>query len=309
MKVLITGATGLVGNDLVRVCHQRGICVNYLTTKKSKIVSKTDYRGFYWNPDENEIDLDCFVGVSAIINLAGAAISKRWTTKYKKKILTSRINSLRTLNFALEKVDTDTISSFVSASAIGIYPSSLEEYYTEDEKKVETGFLGAIVKAWEAETDALEKFDFRVAKVRIGLVLSDKGGALPEMTKPIKYGLGAAFGNGKQWQSWIHITDLASMFLHIIEQNLHGTYNGVGPNPVTNAKLVNEIGKVLRRPIFLPNIPEIIMKFLLGEMAFLLFASQRVSSKKIEEEGFVFQFQNIGVALEAIYDKKYFKEL
>lgn len=303
MKVLIAGATGLVGNELVCLCHDQGIAVHYLTTSKNKIVSDTNYNGFYWNPDKNEIDLKCFEGVTAIINLAGATISKRWTSSYKEKVLSSRVNSLRTLYTALEKVDTSNITSFVSASAIGIYPNSLNEYYTEAEKKVDNSFLGDVVKAWETEIDVFEKFNFNVSKIRIGLVMSSKGGALPEMVRPVQYYAGAAFGDGQQWQSWIHITDLARMFLFVIENNLKGSYNGVGPNPVTNTKLVKEIAKVLQKPLFLPNIPKFVMKAILGEMSYLVFCSQRVSSKKIEEEGFIFQYTNVCKALEGIYDK------
>ncbi len=124
--------------------------------------------------------------------------------------------------------------------------------------------------------------------MRIGLVMSAKdGGALPEIAKPIKYYVGAAFGSGEQWQSWIHITDLARMFIFIAENNLKGVFNGVSPNPVTNNRLVKEIAKILEKPLFLPNIPKFVMQTILGEMSYILFASQRVSSKKIEKEGLI----------------------
>ena len=141
-----------------------------------------------------------------------------------------------------------------------------------------------------------------ISKVRIGLVMSKNGGALPEIAKPVKYYVGAAFGSGEQWQSWIHISDLAGIFLHIADFGLEGTFNGVAPNPVTNAKLVNEIAKTLKKPLFLPNIPKFIMHIILGDMAYILFASQRVRSKKIEEEGYIFQYSNICMALAALYD-------
>ncbi len=300
MKILITGATGLVGSEIVRLCRERDIPVNYLTTSKRKIVSELGYNGFYWNPDSNEIDINCFESVTAIINLAGASISKKWTSNYKKQILSSRVNSLRTLYTALEKIDSSTISSFVSASAIGIYPHSLSNFYTEDEKKVDDSFLGEVVVQWEKEIDQFKAFNLNLAKIRIGLVMSEKGGALPQMAKPIQYYAGAAFGSGLQWQSWIHINDLARMFLYTTELELQGVYNGVGPNPINNAKLVKEIARVLKRPLFLPNVPEVVMKAILGEMSYLLFASQRVSSKKIEEEGFIFNYSNIGSTLESI---------
>jgi len=304
MKVLITGTTGLVGSEIVRLCRKRNIDVNYLTTSKSKIVSERNYQGFYWNPDTGKIDLECFKNVSAIINLAGASISKRWTVSYKKKILSSRINSLATLRKGIAQIDASNISTLVSASAIGIYPNSLSNFYTENNEGLDNSFLGNVVEAWEKEVDKFKKFDFKVSKIRIGLVISADGGALPEMAKPIQYFAGAAFGSGEQWQSWIHITDLARQFLYIIENRLEGTYNGVGPNPVNNAKLVKEIAKVLDKPVFMPNVPQFVMKAVLGEMSYLLFASQRVSSKKIEEEGFIFHYQNICSALEFIYLKE-----
>lgn len=301
MRILITGATGLVGGEIVRLCAARNIAVNYLTTSKNKIVSEQGYQGFYWNPNTSEIDIECFDGVSSIINLAGASISKRWTLKYKKQVLMSRVNTLRTLHAALEKIDTSQITSFISASAIGIYPHSLTDLYTEEEKKIDPSFLGEVVAAWEKEIHKFESFSFNLAMIRIGLVMSNDGGALPEMTKPIRYYVGAAFGSGLQWQSWIHINDLARMFLFVTEHSLQGIFNGVGPNPVSNTKLVKEIARVLKRPLFLPNIPKVVMKTILGEMAYLLFVSQRVSSKKIEEEGFIFNYTNIGSTLDDIF--------
>ncbi|WP_430906409.1 TIGR01777 family oxidoreductase [Maribacter sp. 2-571] len=301
MKVLITGATGLVGGELLKLCKQQNITVHYLTTRKEKLENEALYRGFYWNPATSEIDANCFEGVTAVINLAGASISKRWTAEYKKTIRESRINTLQTLHRAMSEIDVSEITSFVSASAIGIYPTSLTEYYDEDFPGVDDSFLGEVVADWEKAVDAFSGFDFPVAKVRIGLVMSDKGGALPEMAKPVKYYAGAAFGSGNQWQSWIHIRDLARLFMYVVENGLSGVYNGVGPNPVTNTKLVKEIAKVLEKPLLLPNIPEFAMKTLLGEMSYILFASQRVSSKKIEEEGFVYHHQNICKTLEHLY--------
>lgn len=304
MRVLITGATGLVGTAIVKELHKKNINVNYLTTTKSKIVKEDNYRGFYWNPSEGELDSNCFQDVSAIINLAGASISKRWTTTYKAKVLDSRIDSLKTLREAIKRYGGDKINSFVSASAIGIYPNSISSFYTEEEKQKDDSFLGDVVEAWEEEIETFNKFNFNVAKIRIGLVLSKEGGALPQMAKPVKNYVGAAFGSGEQWQSWIHLKDLARMFVFAITEQLEGVYNGVAPNPVTNNKLTKELGKVLDKPIILPNVPEFVMKAILGEMSYILFASQRVSSKHIETEGFKFDYTTVCLALEDIFSKE-----
>lgn len=239
--------------------------------------------------------------MSAIINLAGASISKRWTSSYKKTIIASRVDSLKTLHKGLTRFGTDRIESFVSASAIGIYPSSLSDYYLEENQEIDDSFLGEVVEIWEKEADTFKSFNFPVAKIRIGLVLAKNGGALPEMAKPIRNYVGAAFGSGEQWQSWIHIKDLARIFMHTVENRLSGVYNGVAPNPISNGKLVKKIAEVLKKPLFLPNVPKFVLRMLLGEMSYILFSSQRVSSKKIEETDFLFLYTNICPALKAIY--------
>ena len=301
MRVLITGATGLVGKELVKQCLDQKIQVHYLTTSKQKINSQNFYQGFYWNPIQNEIDVNCFEDVDVIINLAGASISKRWTNAYKEEVLQSRIQSLKLLKKGLQRSN-HTIKQFISASAIGIYPDSLINYYEENQTDFATGFLGDVVKQWEDEADAFSTLGVKVAKIRIGLVLAKEGGALPKLAKPVSYGLGAPFGSGKQWQSWIHISDLAKFFLYVMHYNLDGIFNGVSPNPVSNKDLVKAIANQLKRPLFLPHIPKFVLKLILGEMHTLLFDSQRVSSKKIENIGFQYTFHNLQAALSDLLD-------
>lgn len=296
MRVLITGATGLVGQEIVRHCHEKDIKVNYLTTSKSKLVQDENYKGFYWNPREKEIDTECFSGVDAIIHLAGATISKRWTSSYKKQILSSRTESAALLIDALKGIN-HNVKQIVSASAIGIYPDSLTNYYDQSHNEVSDSFLGQVVSVWEQAVNEFSKLNITVSKIRIGLVLSNKGGALVEIVKPIKFGLGAAFGSGKQWQSWIHIHDLANMFLYVLEHKLAGIYNGVAANPVSNTELTKTAANVLEKPLFMPNIPKFFMKLVLGEMHILLFESQRVCSKKIVQKGFVFKYNYLEPAL------------
>ncbi len=301
MKVLITGATGLIGSTITDLCHEKGISVNYLTTDKSKIKNETNYKGFYWEPKTNYVDKNCFEGVTAIINLAGSSIAKRWTKSYKKEILSSRVDSLKTLYIALKNLKLEESISIISASAIGIYPNSLPNFYTEEETSVDSSFLGDVTVIWEKEIEKFQLLKCSVTKIRIGLVLASEGGALPKMANAVRRYLGASFGSGGQWQSWIHVNDLARMFLYVVENRLSGVYNGVAPNPVTNTKMVKELAKVLKKSLFLPNIPQFVMRLILGEMSYLLFVSQRVSSKKIEKKGFSFKFNNICRALENIY--------
>lgn len=298
MRVLITGATGLIGTEIVKLCHHKNIAVNYLTTSSSKLTKDENYKGFLWNPSKNEIDTDCIKDVDAIINLVGATISKRWTDTYKKEIILSRTQSTQLLFNTLQN-NPHHIKQIISASAIGVYPDSLTNYYTEEETNISHSFLGQVVEKWEHAVDAFKELGVEVTKVRIGLVLSKKGGALPQMAKPFKFGLGAALGSGKQWQSWIHITDLARLFLHVLEEELTGVYNAVAPNPETNQTLSKQIAKTLNRPFFLPNVPRFVLKLVLGEMHILLFESQRVSSKKVEDTGFDFKYYNLKNALEA----------
>ena len=297
MKVLVTGATGLIGSKLTKSCLQKGWSVNYLTTRKSKISNKDNYQGFYWNPKNNEIDAACFQDVEAVFHLVGASVAKRWTPQYKEEIIKSRtettqllFNEIKRGNYPVKKV--------VSASAIGIYPSSLTNYYDEDYTSINPNFLGEVVNKWENAVDAFSTLDILVSKLRIGVVLSNSAGALPKLSQPVKYGVGAAFGNGEQWQSWIHIDDLVAMFVHVVENDISGVVNAVAPNPVTNEELIKTIAKKLKRPLILPNIPKEVLQLILGEMHDILFDSQRVSSRKIESLGFEFSYNNLQPALE-----------
>ncbi len=296
MKVLITGATGMIGQELVKVLHQHNVKVNYLSTSKDKLIYTDNYRGYYWNPANNEIDINAFEGVSVIYHLAGATVAKRWTSSYKKEILDSRIIPTRLLVSTLQN-NPNQVTQIISASAIGIYPDSLGAIYNEDNKGVDDSFLGEVVQKWESEVDAFKQINILVTKIRIGIVLSDQGGALPKMVTPIKYGVGAPFGSGKQYQSWIHIEDLANIFYYAQVGELNGIYNAVAPHPVTNANLIREIAKVLNRPLWLPTIPKFIMKMMLGEMHILLFSSQSVSALKILNQGYQFKFATIEKAL------------
>lgn len=303
-KILITGATGLVGKQLASRCLQYGIAVNYLTTRKIQSSDSPNLKGFYWNPAVSEIDTACFEGVSAIVNLAGSTISKPWTSRGKDLILKSRTDSLDCLYQGLTAATNHEVNYMLSASAIGGYPSSESAFYTEQDATDGTGFLAEVVREWEASLQRFQATGTSVGILRIGLVLAKEGGVLPVLTKPIRLGVGAPLGSGKQWQSWIHIEDLISIFCFALEHRLEGVYNAVSPNPVTNAKLTKEAGRILKRPVWLPPVPAFMMKFIMGERSCLALDSQRVCASKIQEEGFSFGYPNLVPALEDLLGVK-----
>lgn len=300
MKILITGATGLIGKKLVKLLLAKNHSVNYLSTSISKIESKPNYKGFYWNLEQSKIDENCIYEVDAVIHLAGANIAKRWTNAYKQEIIESRILSSELL-YNLVKKKPNQVKQFVSASGTAVYPESFDKVYDETAKETEDSFLSNVVKKWEESANRLQVLGIKVCKLRTGIVLSNVGGALPEMVKPIKMGFGAAMGNGRQMQSWIHINDLVAMYCFIIENQLEGVYNAVTPNPVSNQELTTVIAKTLKKPLFLPNIPQFIMKLILGEMSYLLFSSKKLSAQKIIDKGFQFQFTKIKEAIVDLY--------
>ena len=296
MTVLITGATGLVGQELVNLLLQNGYTIHYLSTSKSKLVSQNNYKGFYWNPKTSEIDLNALTDVEVIVHLAGASVAKKWTSSYKEEIIESRVLSTQLLYQTLQK-NSHQVKQIISASAVGIYPDSLTNIYHETDLDIDVSFLGNVVKQWENEVSQFEKLEIIVSKIRIGIVLAKNGGALQEMAKPIKYGVGAAFGSGAQYQSWIHVQDLVAIFQFVMENQLAGVYNGVAPYPVTNSELTKAIAKTLGKPLFLPNIPKFAMKLILGEMHQILFSSQHVSCRKLLDENFQFKFASLDKAL------------
>jgi uncharacterized protein (TIGR01777 family) len=299
MRILITGATGLIGSELVLLLLQNGISVHYLTTSKRKIENQPNYKGFFWNPKLGIIDENCLMGVDAIIHLAGASISKRWTKSYKQEIIESRIFSSNLL-FKIVKENPNQVKQIISASGTAIYPNSSSTVYTEDSKTIVDNFLSNVVLKWEESVDKFQSLNIKVCKLRTGVVFSDKGGALLEIVKPIKLGLGSPFGDGKQVQSWIHLHDLVAMYLFAVENSLEGVYNAVAPHPITNSELTKNIATILEKPLFMPNIPKFVMKLILGDMHELLFDNKKISAQKIINAGFVFQYLTSEKALKDI---------
>ena len=296
MKILITGATGLIGQKLVTYLVSQGHEINYLTTSKSKIKFSNSIQGFYWNLKSNYIDKACFNGVDTIINLCGSSISSRWNKVNKQEILNSRVKSLQLLKDTIVEHNI-SIKYLISASAIGIYPSSKDFTYDENNNCVSHSFLGKVVSQWELAANSFKELGVNVSIIRIGLVLTKKGGILEKTIFPIKFGVGSIFGDGLQWQSWIHIDDLIKIFNFIYVNKLTGVYNATSSNPVTNIDFTRTLAKILHRPLIFPNIQKWMLSLILGEMHILIFESQKVSNSKLINKGFVFSHSNFESAV------------
>jgi len=299
MKILITGATGLVGQHLIAHLLSEGHEINFLTSRKEAINSLPNCSGFYWDINKKIIDTSCIKGVTKIIHLAGASVFERWTSSFKKEIIDSRVISSKLLHQTL-KDNTHEVNQFVSASAIGIYKHSYSTIYNEESQVFSDSFLGNVVQKWEGSVGVFSDLSIKVTKVRIGIVLTMGGGALQKMKQPIVFGLGAPLASGRQYMSWIHVEDLIKLITFLITESKEGVFNAVAPNSVTNSELTKALAKKLRKPLFLPNIPKFMLKLILGEMHMIVCESQNVSSHKIEGLGFEFQYKKIEEVLTSL---------
>ena len=293
-KILITGASGLVGKRLTELLLQKGYQVSHLGRNKKEGTVPS----FVWDVEKGFIDSTALANVDTIIHLAGAGVAdKRWTSSRKREILESRTKSTALLFHAI-KNQKHSVTTLISASAIGYYGFGLSEEVFTEESKPGSDFLAQVTKQWEEEVEKISSLRIRVVKLRIGIVLSEKGGALAEMAKPIKLGVGSALGTGKQYLTWIHLDDLCEIFIKAIEDQLmNGIYNAVGPEWVTNAEMTKMIAKVLRKSLWLPPVPGFVLKIVLGEMANMVLNGSKISSTCIQETGFKFKFIKLEDAL------------
>ena len=296
-KIIITGGTGLVGKRLTILLKEKGYEVNILCRNPKQ---PNEYK---WNIEANFIDEKVFENAIAIIHLAGAGVAdKRWTDERKQEIIDSRVKSTQLLFQYLAK-GKHQIQSFISASAVGFYGDRKNELLTEASSNG-TGFLAEVCQLWENEVEKIASINIAVSKIRIGIVLSKDGGALPKLDFPIRFGIGAYIGNGKQFVPWIHIDDLCQIFYHLFEhKNQNSTYNACAPDVKTNKEMSKTIAHVLHRPFIPFPAPEFVLKTVMGEMATMLLMSNNCTSKKIQQTGFVFQFPTLEKALENIYQK------
>lgn len=294
MKILITGGTGLIGTEITRQLQAKNHQVVYLSRSPGK--NELGVKEYAWDPDKGGIDESAFENIGAIINLAGANLNKRWTPQYKSLILRSRVDSTRLLFETVQKKNIP-LKAFVSASAVGYYQHSFQKLHTEGDPPG-NDFLSLVCQKWEQEAQNFELLNIRTVRCRIGIVLSKDGGALPAIAKPVKLGLGAPLGKGKQWMPWIHLEDVAAAFVHCLEnENCHGVYNLAGTYNVTNNELTREVSKVLHRPYFMPAVPSLALKLVMGEMATIALSSTKADNGKLVSSGFTYRFSDLNHAL------------
>lgn len=300
-SILITGASGLIGMRLTQLLLDQEYSVAHL----SRNHQRSKARIYLWDINKKQIDPHAFDGIDTIIHLAGAGIAdKPWTDERKWEILKSRTQSTKLLFEELQKRK-HSVTTFISASAIGYYGFDDNEKLYKENDESGTDFLANVVRQWEAEIDRIAELNIRVVKIRIGIVLDANQGALKELVKPVKYYAGAPLGTGDQYVSWIHLDDLVAIFMKALQdETMQGAYNGVAPNPVTNRELTKAIATQLKKPLFLPAVPEFVLKLLLGEMASLVLKGNKVSSEKVQQAGFEFQYERIEKALENLLPGK-----
>jgi uncharacterized protein (TIGR01777 family) len=300
-KILIAGGSGLIGAHLSDMLSASGYEVNHLSRKKN---SASRYKTYVWDIDAGLIEEEAIRQADYIINLAGAGIAdKPWTAARKKLITGSRVNGTRLLRSYLEKMEVRP-KAYLSSTAIGYYGDRADSLLSED-AEAGTGFLSESTIAWEKSISEVAALGIRTVGIRIGIVLSTRGGALEKMLLPLKFGLATYFGNGKQWYSWIHIEDIASIFKFAIEEeSLNGFYNGVGPQPARNKDLASALQEAYSRPSILLPAPAFALRLGLGEMADAVLYSTKVSADKIQEAGYHFKHPALSEALSDLLLRK-----
>ncbi|MFY0591615.1 TIGR01777 family oxidoreductase [Roseivirga sp.] len=292
-KILITGGTGLVGSALIPMLKKQGHKIVVLSRKKSR---NADYEVFEWNYKKEYIEEGALEGVDTIIHLAGAGVAdEKWTVDRKDEIYNSRTKTSILLFKTLEKGN-HQVKSFIAASAIGIYGNEKGNSIVSETSEVGTDFLAHVTDAWETATNKVKSLNIRLVQLRVGIVLSKKGGALVELLKPP---VAAPLGKGEQYMSWIHIGDLSRMFIAATENpEMEGAYNAVAPSPETNKNFTRKAAKAFKKTFLPIPVPSLVMKLMLGEMSTIVLGGSRVSSAKIQREGFEFRFPKLDKALD-----------
>lgn len=298
MKALVTGATGFVGPRLLRLLDSP-VVVSRSPERARRAVGNLAGPIFRWDPMREPLPAEALEGVDVVYHLAGESVAEgRWTAAQKARIRDSRVIGTRNLVQGLKQVERKP-GALVSASAVGYYGNRGDEELTESAPPADD-FLAEVCVAWEQEALAAEQLGVRTVTARTGIVLGAGGGALAKMLTPFKLGAGGPLGNGKQWMPWVHVADLARLYVHAADtSSISGPMNAVAPHPVRNSEFTKALGRQLHRPAFMPA-PYIGLRLLFGEFAQVLFASQRVIPKVALDTGFMFQYPDIASALREV---------
>lgn len=301
-SILITGGTGLIGTKLYKFLKEKHFNVLVLTRRESLSIENKDF--VLWDPEKNILDTNKIENIDCVVNLAGESIDgSRWTNKYKKRIMDSRVISTRFLFTKLKSLKNKP-KVLVSASAVGCYhEDTLNEQ--DETSDLNHNFLGDVVKKWEFESRKFEDIGIKTSILRIGVVLSKEGGMLRKLYPLFLLGLGVPIGSGKQILSWVHIDDMVAIIFKCINENLSGIFNIVAPEKINNidfTKLLSKRISFIRLPSFI-KAPKFLVRIIFGEQSTLVLNGLNISSKKIEKIGYVFKFPTMDDALKNIYNK------
>lgn len=294
--ILIAGGTGLIGQELSKIFVAKGYRVRIFSRRKLR---SKDMEYFVWDVPNGYMEENALQGVDHIINLAGANIgAQKWTTSRKKVILDSRVQSTQLLYEEAVK-QAIPLKTFITSSAVGYYGSITSSQVFAETDEPSNDFLGSVCSQWETASYAFQNSGIRTVQIRTGVVLSKKEGALPKMMQPIRMGLGSVLGSGLQYIPWIHMSDIARLYVFALEhESFQGPFNGVSPHAVQNKEFTEILAQLMGKKIWLPAVPSWILKLALGEMSELVLKGSRVSAAKIQAAGFSFKFETLKEALD-----------
>ena len=301
--VVIAGGSGLIGREISKRLKRQGDEVRWLTRTPK---TSDPYPSYQWDVEQQTIDKSVFEGATHVINLAGAGIADaRWSDARKKLIISSRTESTRLLGESIAELNLP-LKSYISASAIGFYGDRGSEWVDEN-SSAGKGFLSESTMAWEKAVDHLcQQTGIRTCKMRTGIALSPEGGALEKMLQPARFGVSGYFGDGTQYYSWIHLEDLAEIYIQALDDpGFIGAVNAVAPHPVRNLELAQVLAKAVRNPALAMPVPAFVLRMVFGEMSHTILDSTRVSAQKLQEGlGFEFKFPELRGALEDLLKPK-----